>query len=58
MGIPLNLENDTKKRVHDDVTFYGSRKSVIFLGKRLKNTKGGGVVFCCFFFKWGRKLSS
>lgn len=45
MGIPLNLENDTKKRVHDDVTFYGSRKSVIFLGKRLKNTKGGGVVF-------------
>ena len=55
MGIPLNLENDTKKRVHDDVMFYDSRKSVIFLGKRLKNTKGGGVVFCCCCFLMGEE---
>lgn len=51
MGIPLNLENDTKKRVPDDVRFYSLRKSVIMiLGKRLKNTKGGGVLFCFVLF--------
>jgi len=47
VGIPLNLENDTKKRVQDDVRFYSLRKSMIMsLGKSLKNTKGGGVLFC------------